>query len=611
MDATSVPTFGPTDDALRDAMATHIRALIGPTCGRILLIQPLQISEENIDINTARQKRYYSFPPYGLGVVNSNLKQRGYTNVAMLDLNYDVLAMIQECSAEKLDCLTESDLTSVWHERLRGELNIRRPHIVGLSCMYTMTHEMMARTAAFIKAYDPNIIVVAGGVHVTNDPELVLREVPEIDILALYESDSSFCDMLDVASGRLDTQHLSQLAMRINGEETYLRTRQTPGSNLVDLPPDYIDLPIDRLTDVGEIGIFRFWRAPGTRGGSAISNRGCRARCSFCSVRNFNGQGVRGRSVSAVVDEMECLRDRYGIGHITWLDDDLFFDEKRAVDLFEEMVRRNLGMTWDTSNGVLASSVALHPEMLDSAARSGCIAMCFGIESGSPEILKAVHKPSGIKHFLKVGEMMRAYPAIFTKGFLIIGFPNETVGQLRQTIQLANDMGLDWYSVQLLTPLPSTEIYKEMAAHGLIRKGTLSIGVRESERQKKKERTDGRNLFIFDEHKDDYVPSIEELNDIWFDVDFRVNYPKILSETEPARLEKIKYYLSDVSDRMTRGNALSNMFVGLALAKLGEIDAACQRRDAARHFLENSSYWQRRFTLQNLHGFLSDDVLWT
>ena len=63
---------------------------------------------------------------------------------------------------------------------------------------------------------------------------------------------------------------------------------------------------------------------------TVLSNRGCRAQCTFCSVRNFNGVSVRQRSVESVLDELELLKDRYGIGHFVWLDDDLLKDHRRA-----------------------------------------------------------------------------------------------------------------------------------------------------------------------------------------------------------------------------------------------------------------------------------------
>ena len=108
-------------------------------------------------------------------------------------------------------------------------------------------------------------------------------------------------------------------------------------------------------------------------------------------MANFNGKGVRGRSVESVVDEIEHLSQEYGIQHITWLDDDLFFDPKRTYHLFDTIAKRNLGITWDASNGLIAS--ALKEDVAEAAYKSGCIGVYLGIESGNSKILKPPPPP--------------------------------------------------------------------------------------------------------------------------------------------------------------------------------------------------------------------------
>ena len=235
-------------------------------------------------------------------------------------------------------------------------------------------------------------------------------------------------------------------------------------------------MDLSKLTDIGEIGTFRAWRPKNSKGTAVLSNKGCRAKCSFCSVRHFNGKGVRAKSIQTVIDEIAELKEKYGINHITWLDDDLFYDAKRSLDLFNEIVRKNFNITWDASNGLIASAAVAHPELLDASEESGCIGAYFGVESGNDEILAKIHKPSGVKHYLKLGELMKKYPKIFTKGFLIVGFPDETMSQIRDTINMATQMALDWFTVHLLTPLPSTEIYDQMVEAGKIKKGKLDLG---------------------------------------------------------------------------------------------------------------------------------------
>ena len=155
------------------------------------------------------------------------------------------------------------------------------------------------------------------------------------------------------------------------------------------------------LAQVGTLGSWYGFKDKGTKIATALSNRGCRAACTFCNVRTFNGVGVRGKTVDSVLEELRVLKYEHGIGHVIWLDDDLLYDEKRAIELFNGMVQKNLGLTWDATNGVIASSCKY--DVIAAAADSGCIGMYFGIESGNNDILRSIKKPGTVETFLKAG----------------------------------------------------------------------------------------------------------------------------------------------------------------------------------------------------------------
>ena len=46
----------------------------------ILLVQPIQISEKKLDIKISLNKRYYMYPPYALGILNTVLKKNNYNS---------------------------------------------------------------------------------------------------------------------------------------------------------------------------------------------------------------------------------------------------------------------------------------------------------------------------------------------------------------------------------------------------------------------------------------------------------------------------------------------------------------------------------------------------
>lgn len=567
---------------------------------KILLIQPLQIAEDKIDIRIALNKRYYIYPPYALGILNTVLKNNDY-EADVLDLNIDVFT---ELHKKKLNVKKE-DLTKIWKEKLIDKFKKFQPDVVGVSCTFTMNHENTIKIAKEIKKLNKKTIILAGGVHVSNATEFVLKDGKDcIDFALTYEAENSILDFLGYLNN--EKSEIYQIATLVENKFYEIKKKNLPEGENINVIPNYGDIDISKLTDLGEIGTFRYWRPKNSKGTAVLAKKGCRARCSFCSVRNFNGKGVRVKSTDTVINELKNLKEKYGINHITWLDDDLLFDKEQTYELFDKMEKNNLNMTWDASNGLIASAAVVEPELVAAAERSGCIGAYFGLESGNDKILKSIHKPSGLKHYLKLGPLMNKHPKIFTRGFLMIGFPNENLSQINDTIKMAISAQLDWYTVQLLTPLPSTEIYDEMVAAGKAKKDELNLdgegftmfSVRESERQRKIEEADNRANSDFIKllnEKPDYVPNQKELNDLWFLADYEINYKPIFKQNNQDKLLKLECFLQDISDRMTRDNPLSNYFLNIVKKKLGKKKEGAERELLVHKYLEKSNYWSSRF----------------
>ena len=576
-----------------------------PEINNVLLVQPIQIQEKKLDIRIAKNKRYYMYPPYGLGILNAIFKKNKIKS-KILDLNFEVFDFIR-----KNENISADDLTSQWKKKLQNELSLFKPDLVGVSCTFTMNHENMLEIFKEVKREDDKILTVAGGVHVSNATEMVLKASNDIDFANTYEGEKSFIEFINYINTKENFEKVSQISFLKDQDLREIKKKDPPDQDSLNVIPDYGDLKISELTNIGEIGTFRYWRPKDSKGSAVLSNKGCRARCSFCSVRNFNGKGVRAKSVETVIDEIKQLKNDHGINHITWLDDDLFYGVDRTLHLFNSMVKNNLNVTWDASNGLIASAAVAHPEIVSAAAESGCIGAYFGIESGNDQILKKIYKPSGVKHYKRLGPLMNKYPQIFTRGFLIIGFPDESLSQILDTINVSVEMGLDWYTVQLLTPLPSTEIYDQMVDAGKAKKGDLNLegegftmfSVRESERQRLQEEKNKRNnddfVNLLNANKE-HVPTQKELNDLWFLTDYEINYKPILKQENKDKLIKLEAFLTDVSDRMTRDNPLSNYFLSIVKDKLNKKDDAKIRMKTVKKYLETSKYWQQRFKAINL-----------
>lgn len=575
----------------------HLTGLLPHGCSRILLVTPPESPEKDFNRDLVLSKRYPCFPPYGPGILARNLEQRGYRS-ALLDLNFHVLKHAHE---------NPSNFTfQVWKDKLVEKIEEFKPDLVGISVMFTISRPSLADVAAFLKSHYPSLPIIAGGVCVSNDVESILRSVPHIDIGSFYEGDRSFPDLLDVINGKQPVSEIRQVAILKGEQLVSTRERATPSDQEMDVQPEYYDLPIGDYTNYGSMGAYNFMRGERTAS-TIISNRGCRAMCSFCAVRNFNDISVRGRAVASVVDEIEHLYSSYGVTHFMWLDDDLLYNGKRAIALFNEIIRRNLHITWDASNGLIAAAIT--PEIMLAASESGCIGFNLGLESGNDQILKSIHKPGTTKSYRQARTILDRYPHVFVKGFMIIGFPHETIAQIRDTVNLGCELQFGWYPLQLLTTLPGTEITLSMIEQGLIQPPTdasfkgLAAGskskgggtLRQRERAEKYEALEFVDLL--QTLPADHVPTSAELDDLWFVADYKMNYEKLLHVHEPVKLRNIRVMLQQITDEYTVDNAMGNLFLAVIASKLHEFDESQRRLTLAMRLQEESAYWTKRFSV--------------
>ena len=594
---------------------TKVKKIVKNKIKNILLINPPQFQTHKIDLETFKNRRYFNYPPYGLGILRRILIEKKY-NVKILDLNFELLQMIEESTKKskkfqsyiknfknkkKLENIPVKDLMI---PILDNVLDNFQPEMVGLTCMFTMTHDRMIKLAKRVKKHSKDIIVFAGGVHPTSSAELILKEEKSIDFISLFEGDSSVPDLIDYLNNQNNNiSSIRQIGTLVDERYYEIDNRSSPSSNI---RPSYGDLKINLYSKYGEIGAYRFWWKNNTVASTILSNRGCRARCSFCSVRNFNGKGVRGRSINSVVDELQFLKEHYGVNHVMWLDDDLLFDRDRTIGMFNEMVKRNLKITWDASNGIIAS--ALKDEVLDAAAQSGCIGMHFGIESGSDRVLRSVHKPSGKKHYLALEHKLKKYPQIFTKGFLMIGFPNETLAEIKETIDMAVQISLDWYTIQVVTPLPKTELHSQLVEIGEITEdklqpeklnyGNRTGKIRQRENEEIKKAKDFKNMFSGNLKR---IPEKKEMEDIWFMSDYKVNYERLNSLNEYKKLEKIDFFLQFINKKVTQKNPLIDYYRSVVLNKLSKNFEAEKLKKLSEFNLLRSDYWQKRFSTLDIN----------
>jgi radical SAM superfamily enzyme YgiQ (UPF0313 family) len=586
---------------------------------KVLLVQPPDSDKKIFNFSSAKRGRLWNYPPYGLGVLAKRLQEENI-EVKILNLNNEILKYI------KLSNVTEEnfDFDTIWKDSLDNLLNNFEPCFVGLTSMFSQSHEITKQLSEYIRDKDKNIIIGAGGVHITNSIvdektfEKFVKDMKDIDFYFKYEADLSFLNFIKCVNGDCNLDKLGQMVIKINDYDfIFIDKKLHPHANDLDTIPAMELMEISELSKYGTIGSFFCLTPPETKISTVISNRGCRAQCTFCSVRNFNGVGVRRRSAHSVVEELKRLRFDYDIKHIMWLDDDFLYNPKESIELFNLITKSNLDMTWDCSNGVIAA--ACKDEVIDAAEKSGCIGVNIGMESGNREILKSVRKPGTVENFLKAAEVFRKYERINARVFLMIGFPNESYQMILDTIEVSKQMALDWYNVSILEPLPNTPIFDSMVQEGSIDLENLNFsdirynsGGLGKHKAQKKDMLSSEFNEAFNVKELNKIPPKEKLDDIWAYMNYHLNFKRLTENHTEKKLIQKKKYVENITDLISPENCLALYFLGYLEKKIyGKASIITINKLIST--LEAHSYWQKRFDEFNLSvkDISSNDVHWT
>jgi radical SAM superfamily enzyme YgiQ (UPF0313 family) len=199
-----------------------------------------------------------------------------------------------------------------------------------------------------------------------------------------------------------------------------------------------------------------------------LATRGCPFQCTFCSNPGMWTQRWIPRDPRLVVDEMALYASKYRVTNFDFQDLTSIIKREWIIDFCWELIERDLRITWQMPSGTRAD--VFDAEVADLLYRSGCRALAFAPESGSPEILKVIKKQVDLDRML---ESMRiaVKRGLKLSCFIVIGFPDDTPATLRQTTGLIRKMawlGVYDVAVSKFVPYPGSELFTRLQTEGKI-----------------------------------------------------------------------------------------------------------------------------------------------
>ena len=326
------------------------------------------------------------------------------------------------------------------------------PDVVGMRCL-TTDEAYLREIAPAFRAALPNALLVVGGPHASSDAAGVIRQMP-FDAVVRGEGEISFEMIVRAHREGGGFGHIPGLVWRDGNGEIV----ENDG-----LPPIVEDLDTLAMPAYDLLDPSVYWNSKSMsilarrKYLALFTSRGCPYHCYYC--HSIFGKRFRAHSPERIVEEIDQLNKRYGVLEFEILDDCFNFDRQRVLDFSERLQKTGLRTRFAFSNAVRTD--ILTQEVVDALADAGTYVSAFALESGSPRIQKMIGKNLNVDKYL-AGVEMAAKRRIFCLGFSMLGFPTETVEEMRMTVDVACRSKLHAMGFFMVTPFRGTELYNQV-----------------------------------------------------------------------------------------------------------------------------------------------------
>ena len=318
---------------------------------------------------------------------------------------------------------------------------------------FTTQASMFPRVASLAKSARKDALVIAGGPHAsTLSPDLIACD--HIDLVAPREGEEL---IVDLVQAWLDGRDLATVA-GVVGAGGFPGRRGPERLLIADLDtiahPDYSLLDLERYQ--GKLTMTGF--SSRNRFTSLFTSRGCHYACTFC--HDDFGKKVRYRSVTDVLAEMEFLIETRNVSEFHIVDDIFNADRDRALQFFDEVIRRRWDLSFAFPNGLRAD--IMDEEFIEMARAAGVYHWALAVESASPRIQKLIKKHNRLDKVRRAIDLSDRH-GVFVCLFNMIGFPTETEEEMNRTIDFAIDAPAHMTMFFVATPFHGTELASQVA----------------------------------------------------------------------------------------------------------------------------------------------------
>lgn len=330
-------------------------------------------------------------------------------------------------------------------QNVTGLISRFQPDIIGVTAV-TPQAPSAYKLLDSIRRDMPNVFTVIGGIHAS---QLPYEAINHADCVVIGEGEKAFSNIVKAIINK------QQVAKIIQGE---------PIECLDDIPSPAYDL-LDMKIYLKNGSKFPKINYPNM---AMVTSRGCPYRCRFCWNSNRHST-VRYFSAQRIADEILFFKKEYGINSVFFNDDEFLINSKRLQELFVLFKHYEIDkwLTW----GCQARARTITLPILKLIKEMNCVLVSIGLESGCNRILNYLKNGSGSVEDNTKALSTANKVGIAMGGSFIFGTPTETFVEMKETMEWCwNNDNLMFFGINILTPYPGTQVWKDCEIFGLIPK---------------------------------------------------------------------------------------------------------------------------------------------
>jgi radical SAM superfamily enzyme YgiQ (UPF0313 family) len=247
---------------------------------------------------------------------------------------------------------------------------------------------------------------------------------------------------------------------------------QEPGSrkalNDRTIFKELVDVPLPRW-DLIDINDYRAMMMQTTVG--------CRFRCDFCDIIQFNGGFTRPKTLKSVNDELEALFALGYRGGVFTVDDNFVGNPEAIESILQVMIefqrRHDYPFSFYTQASLDLGSPKL-AHLLPLMKAAGFSEVFLGIENPDPAALKGMNKKQNLKVDIAETVATIQRSGIEVMAGFIFGSDEDTIDTAEAIASFATQVAIPTAMTGMLTPIPYTPLGERLRAEGRLREAEFS-----------------------------------------------------------------------------------------------------------------------------------------